>query len=180
MMENRKIDFLRDLVALLHRHGPEPLLGLVADLNDDMLRQQLTMSLTALANVAGDKQNVRRPYAERRTEGRSEKQRAWAILDSLRALEPEKAEILQQFYSGLSSRKLLPTKNHILEFCASLNIEVPAQQERNRLLLPILRYMSSLSLQEIRYALERGLNSGEDSNSEYQRLADVIMKRGTD
>ena len=176
MSQEMTNEFLRDLARLLQRHGPQPLLSLMTVLTDPSKRAEIVTVLTELAKVAKGAREVNRP-PKRGKAGKAEETRT--LIEQLRQSDPDKAELLAQLYEGLSTRKFLPSRGEVLDFCFSLHIHVPSGAPRNRLLLPMVRHLAQLPLEDAQGALQQLLERTTKSGRKFERLASAIMKRET-
>lgn len=176
MIQGYNKKFLKDLVELLRRHGPKPFLDLAEALTNPRWREELIRGLSELAKIAEEAQPHQESSIKQLARKQSEVERAHSLLESLRQSDNEKADLLSQLYDGLNSRILLPSKADVLEYCSFLHFPVSSQSQRNKLLLPVLRYLAGVPLQEVRFALERAVTASEDSGENYRRLANTIMK----
>jgi hypothetical protein len=166
-------EFLRDLVALLKRHGPEPFLSLVVTLTDPQKRGELVKALNELGEVAS---KARARSRKKKSRKPSERERAERLLESVEQSEPRKGELVRQFYESLSSRQVLPTKRDLLESCSAVGIELPSSAERNRLLFPLLQRLGELSYEDVKTVVNRASSVTGCPERDYERLANAIMK----
>ena len=180
MNQDYSTEFLKDLVNLLHRHGPEPFVRLAATLADPKERKKLVEGLRDLATVAGEMQLQQRPRTKQRSTRRSDAEKARSLLEELSQSDTQKAELLGRLYGELKSRCILSSRNDVLEFCSVLQFQVSSSVQRNKLLLPILRHLAKLPLQEVQIAYDKALSASGDTGEDYRLLANAIMKQPED
>lgn len=137
---------LIDIIKLLNKHGPDSFLSLSKTISDGLFLSNLELILTEIAKSDKDFSIV----------GKRQQTTKYNIRKQLLELtqkQPEKGQILVDFYNGLTDKKYLRNLRDIREFADELKLPAVKATSRDRALGPLMRGLMNLQLSELKPAL---------------------------
>ena len=157
-MDEKARLLLNDIIKLLHKHGPESFLSLSKTISDVRFLGNLESILTEIADcdkvsrIVGKKQQTSRNNIRKR-------------LQELIQEQPEKGQILVDFYNGLTDKKYLQNLREIREFADELNLPTVKATSRDRALGPLMRDLMNLPVGDLKVVF-RQINEVDSENSD--------------
>lgn len=161
---------IADLGRIARRYPPEDWQALLALLNDESQRGQIVALLEELSE-ASKQARSRKPGGAKTSTSR--------LLESLKATDPRKAELLRDLRLRLLAGDLLPSLSDLRAFTAALGLEdLPSAKKREQNVNYLVRSLADLPYDHVVQALSRTAASGRDLGEEYERWVSFILARG--
>jgi hypothetical protein len=135
MKNQREIDLLIDIAKLLRKYGPESFVSLAKTISSPEMVQYVTTILTQVVSITRTIPKTKRDF--RPKEIISEP----ASLTALKITEPEKYQLLKNFYNDLIGKRVLLTTKDIKEFgveCGFPEIHTKSRKQAISLLIDLL------------------------------------------
>jgi hypothetical protein len=174
-------ELIADLARLARRYPPEDWETIVAWLDDESRRSQVTALLREISSLSKQvSAKGKKPKAAKGKEAEKalvERASIETLLEDMRQSEPERADLLSNFRRGLLSRELLPTPNSMRLFADAVGLERPASPRRERNLNQLMRQLTALSLTDLTAALENTSRTSRDLGGEYYQWVEQILRR---
>lgn len=157
-MDEKTRLLLIDIIELLHKHGSESFLSLSKTISDGRFLSNLELILTETAkcgkgsSIVGKKQqttkyNIRKQLLE------------------LTQKQPEKGQILVDFYNGLNDKKYLQSLRDIREFADELKLPTVKATSRERAVGPLMRDLMNLPVSDLKVVFKE-INEFDSKNND--------------
>lgn len=137
---------IADLVRLAKKYRPEEWMSIIDWLQDPERREGIVTLMRELSAVSGKTEN--RPRRRQNVPGIAH------LLDEVRRSDLRKAEILQEIYSKLQSREILPTFSTLRMFTEAAGLAALSSRKREQAVNELMRQLSTLPYGEIQSALQ--------------------------
>lgn len=176
MINKKEYDLLIDLSKLLKKFGPEIFLSL----SDKFSNPEIFNSIsTILYTTAKNKPNV---TAIKKKKKKTIGIQIEELLERNKELEPDKYNLLTNFYNRFISKTVLPNIKDIKAFVVNNKIPFPEIKSRDRAALNLIEYLSKLPSDKIKNLTDIKLkpstiNKNEDSDRSLQGWTDIILKK---
>lgn len=149
-MKNRpELDLLVDLAKLIKKHGPEPFEILANSMRSTNLAKELTDLLSASASVARATLKKRKKPSKRESVTSLEN-----TLAVLQQTEPQKYELISDFYNALQRKAVLPTIRDIKAFALDCGLPEIRGASRQKSIAPLIRRLILLPTENLSKKLE--------------------------
>lgn len=135
MTTQPELDLLVDLAKLLKKYGPEPFELLAKSISSPEMTQHLSTSLIQVAKIARKTLKTKGP-ARSKQEPSIPKS-----LTSLKNIEPEKYQLLMNFYTDLTAKAVLPSLRDIKEFAVECGLPEPRAKSRQKAISPLINLL---------------------------------------
>lgn len=132
MITEPELDLLVDLAKLLKKYGPEPFELLAQSISSPEMTQHLSSTLIQVAKTA-------RTIPKTKREPRLKKEPSIPkSLTSLKSVEPEKYQLLMNFYTDLNARAVLKSLRDIKEFAMECGLPELHAKSRQKAIGPLI------------------------------------------
>lgn len=149
---------LIDIIKLLNKHGPDSFLSLSKTISDGLFLSNLEVILTETAKCGKDSSIV----------GKKQQTTKYNIRKQLQELtqkQPEKGQILVDFYKGLTDKKYLRNLRNIREFADELKLPIVKATSRERALGPLMRDLMNLPVSDLKVIFKE-INEVDSENND--------------
>lgn len=143
MKTQRELDLLVDLAKLLKKYGPEPFESLAASISSPEMAQHLSSILTQVAKTGRTIPKTKR---------KAEQKRGPSVPRSLTALEsvePEKYQLLMNFYTKLIRKTVLSSLRDIKEFAIDCGLPEVRAKSRQKAISPLIGSLVKLPNEQL-------------------------------
>lgn len=167
MINEKEYALIRDLAALLRKHGPEAFEAVARLLSSPEFIDMLTEILMTTATVGRASISSRRPLA--------------LELEKLKEVEPEKYGIINSFIEAFKARRILPSLKDVKVFVAENNLPEIKAESRSKALSQLTRSLLRLSSEQLQKMLAELIKQGrsDSSLSEWSEIITKGMARST-
>lgn len=168
MIDTNDASFINDLAKLIRKHGTAPLARLTAILQNPEQVHQLNEVLSAALKL----ERQTRPQRRSRVSLIGE-----TILRELRTSDIDMHNVILLFRDEFITGLILPTMQDVRDFARMNDLSIGRATSRNTSLVPLIRSLSELSVEDVRY-LHRELNRSDassDSSRTLGHLRDAII-----
>lgn len=167
MISDVDVKVLSELNRIVARHGPDPLMRLAGLIRDPQRAGDLA---AVLESVAAQAANTKSSPNVRRVNGIG-----MAVLNDLKAGDPQKYEAIVDFRERLVSGTFLPSMSDIRQFSRVHDLSIGNASSRKAAIPPLLRSVSELETSAIVALLGSVPEPGGDDRS-LERWRELIVK----
>ena len=161
---------MKDLIHLVHQYGSEPFERLAMILRSPEESAKLASVLDGALKISPASKNAKK--ARPRPVPGSQ------ILNELRKDAPEKYELLEAVRSQLASGQMFRSIHDLRRFTEEYGVSLGSANSQSKAIVPMLRFLAPLSLQESQKILQMIALENSDDRS-LARWSEVIMRRGS-
>jgi alanyl-tRNA synthetase len=165
-------DLLIDLARLVKKHPPEEWESVINWFKDEERREKLLAIIQELAGVS--KKIHDKSRRKRNIPGIA------YLLDEVRQIDPQKAELLRQFWNKLRSREVLPTFSTMRMFAEAAGLPIISAKKREQAVNELMRQFMNLPYDEIQDTLQKALIARSNFGEDYGRWVDLILGNRSD
>lgn len=171
-MKNRpELDLLVDLAKLVKKHGPEPFEILANSIRSTDFAKELADLLSTSASVA---------RATTKKRGKPTKRESVTSLENtlvvLQQTEPQKYELITDFYNALQKKAVLPTVRDIKAFVLDCGLPEIRGNSRQKSIAPLVKRLILLSTENLSIKL-RIPKSGQKGERSLEGWTDIILDK---
>lgn len=176
MIKKNEYDLLVDLSKLLKKYGPDIFLSLADKFSNPEIFNSIS---NILYTTAKNKPNVSSKKNEHK---RTIRTKTEEFLESTRNLEPDKFNLLLNFFNRFISKTILPNTKDIKAFVVYNKIQIPEIKSRDRTVLNLMEYLSKLPIDKIKIMTDikvkpSNIKKNHDSDRSLQGWTDIILKK---
>ncbi len=175
MTNKNGYDLLIDLAKLLKKYGSDTFLSLADKLSNQEIFSTISNILYTTAK--------NKPYvsAIKKKQKKTIGIQIQELLESTRNMEPDKFNLLSDFYNRFISKTIFPSIKDIKAFVVNNKIQIPEIKSRDRAALNLIEYLSKLPSDKISIMTDikvklSTINKKEDSDRSLQGWTDIILK----
>ena len=169
MSEQREYDLLIDIAKQIKKYGPETFENLASQISNPESTQQLADILQQAAKTARNSGiNKGQSKALSRRDFR-------ASLIELEKSDPERGEILIQFYDGLIARTFLPTLMEIRNFVSDNGLPPIKAKSRDKAIIPFTKVFLNMPLKEVKSHLQKLGPSSHQNDRSLEGWSNIIF-----
>lgn len=143
MKAQRELDLLVDLAKLLKKYGPEPFESLAESISSPGIAQHLSGILTQVAKTG------RTIPKTRREKGLKQEPSIPKSLITLESVEPERYQLLMNFYTNLTAKAVLPSLRDIKEFATDSGLPEVRAKSRQKAISPLISSLVKFPNEEL-------------------------------
>jgi DNA-binding transcriptional regulator YbjK len=174
--ETKSFALLGDLAQLVKKHGPTAFSDLASLLRSpEMIAELTTILETAEATGRGAKVTRKASVAIR---GEGSRASVIDLLSQIEKRDPEKAQLLSNFYEAVVSKGVLPTLRELRSFARDNGLRSIVSTSRDKAVGPFIRDLATHPLDDIRPMLRRAKQS-EDAPGDrsLEGWTDIILDK---
>lgn len=174
MINKKEYDLIIDLSKLLKKFGPDTFLSLADKFSNpeifNSISNILYITVKNKPNVTAIKKKKKKTIGIQIEE----------LLEKIKELEPDKYNLLTNFYNRFISKSILPNIKEIKAFVVNNKIPIPEIKSRDRAALNLIEYLSKLPSDKINIMTDikrnpSTINKNEDSDRSLQGWTDIIL-----
>ncbi len=144
-MKNRpEMDLLVDLARLMKKHGPEPFEILANSIRSSDFARELADLLSTSASIAN---------ATTKKRGKPTKREPMTSIGNtlavLQRTEPQKYELISDFYDALQTKAILPTMRDIKAFALDCGLPEIRGNSRQKSIAPLIKHLILLPTESL-------------------------------
>lgn len=163
MTTQKELDLLVDLAKLLKRHGPETFESLATTISSPEMTQELSSILTQVARTGrktGQKREITIPKS----------------LTALESVEPEKYQLLINFYNDLTAKKVLLSLRDIQDFAANYGLAEIRAKSRHKAISPLFGSLIKLQNKQL-IAIIQSVKRYSAGDRSLEGWSNIILKK---
>lgn len=170
MKTQRELDLLADLAKLLKKYGTEPFESLAASISSPEMTQHLSVVLTQVAKIA---RTI--PKTKRKTRSK-ERPSVPRSLTALKNAEPEKYQLLMNFYNDLIAKSILPTLRDLQEFAIDCGLPEVRAKSKQKAISPLIGSLIKLPNEQL-IAKIQSLKKCDMGDRSLEGWSNIILNR---
>jgi len=170
MTTQRELDLLVDLAKLLKKHGPDTFESLAESISSPEMTQHLSRVLTQVAKIA---RTIPKTKGEA---GIKQEPRIPKSLISLKSAEPEKYQLLMNFYNDLIAKTVLPTLRDIKEFGVDCGLREIRAKSRQKAISPLISSLLKFPNEQL-IARIQSLEKYDTGDRSLEGWSNIILNR---
>lgn len=170
MKTQQELDLLVDMAKMLKKYGPEPFESLAESISSPEMTQHLSRILTQVVKIA---RTI--PKTKRATEPKQEPLIP-KVLTTLKSAEPERYQILMNFYNDLIAKRVLPSLRKIKEFAMDCGLPEIRTKSRQKAISPLISSLIKLPNRQLVAKIQSLKMRDADSRS-LEGWSNLILNR---
>jgi len=163
MTTQKELDLLVDLTKLLKKHGPDTFKSLATTISSPEMTQQLSSILVQVAKTSRKTEQKRRPSIPR-------------SLTALESTEPEKYQLLINFYNDLVAKKNLTSLRDIQDFATNNGLAEIRTKSRQKAISPLFSSLIKLPNKQL-IVIIQSLKSYDIDDRSLEGWSNIILKK---
>lgn len=160
-------NLLADLVRLAKKYRSEEWLSIIDWLQNPEQRERLVTLMRELSAISG--KITSRPRRRQNVPSIAH------LLDEVRQSDLRKAEILQEIYSKLQNREILPTFSTLRMFIEAAGLAALSSRKREQAINELMRQLATLPYENIQSVLQKASIGRPDFGKDYERWVALIL-----
>ena len=154
MKSDKQFELLGDIAKLLSKYGPETFDALADSMNSPETTQRLVEVVRTTARIS---HSMPIPHDAHRDRNKVRSVRK--EIDAIKGLEPEKHNLLRDFYQALQEKRALPTLVEMEDFAASRGLPPIGSNRRPTAIVNLIRLLIELPTADLKQKLSGGTSS---------------------
>lgn len=171
MNDRREIELLIEITKLLKKYGTETFSRLADMLSTPQLNDQIIVTLTKTIDIS-------RTLKAEKVETKRTPRDFRSHLVELGSSEPEKFDLLLQFYDNLIGKSILPSLREIKSFVFDTGLPPIKATTRNKAIVPLLKSLSGLSLDELKAKISMVRTVSPQNDRSLEGWSNIILDKG--
>lgn len=160
-------DLLIDLARLAKKYPSEEWDSIISWLQDEESRKRLLALIQELTEISKKVKGT--PKRGQRASGITR------LLDEVREADPQKAELLGEFWRKLQSHEILPTFSTLRMFAEAAGLPIFSAKKREQAVNELIRQFATLPYTNIQNALQKASIAHRDFGEDYERWVSLIL-----
>jgi hypothetical protein len=167
MNKESNSDLLIDLARLTKKYPPEQWEAVIDCLKDEERRKKVLALIQELSGIS------------KKIHDKSRKKQGILgiahLLDEVSQADPQKAQLLKEFWRKLLSHEILPTLSTLRMFAEAAGLPVISAKKREQAINELMRQFVNLPYENIQNALQKASIARSDFGEDYERWVGLIL-----
>lgn len=165
-------DLLLEVARLARKYSTDEWRNLLVVLKDDSALK----TLIEVAETMSKPQTRKRASIYAEAAGAPTRQPPiTALLQKLKADEPEKAEVLKKFRTLALSRQLFESTADLRDFAVSCGLKVSSAEDREKVVNDLIRTLAGMKIEELKEKMSSFTVQRSNLSQDYERWVKIIL-----
>ena len=174
MSDRPEFELLIEIAKLFGKYGPETF----ESLSEKLSTPEFSERLSSVLSVVAKKGRTVRPQETELTEQTRSPKDFRSSLVAAKKTDPEKSELLVNFYDGLTAKTFLPTLRDIQAFVSDTGSPPLKASTRDKAIIPLVKVLLPLPLEELKTRLSVVKSVPSQDDRSLEGWSNIILDKG--